>query len=232
MQLHTRHQWDVTPKEAIDIQKQLADQIQLQPLTQPIGSVAGADVSFNKNSELVFAAVVLLSFPQLTLIEQVSATGITHFPYIPGLLSFREAPILLAAFEKLSIVPDVVICDGHGIAHPRRLGIAAHLGLCLERPTLGCAKKKLTGLYEAHQLAPTAGATIALKDKENQIIGSVVRTKMGIKPVFVSPGHQMDITTAVDVVLNCCRGYKLPEPTRQAHLWVNQVRRAYYSNKP
>jgi deoxyribonuclease V len=187
--------------------------------------VAGADVSYNVGSDQFYAGVVVLELPQFRVIEESVAVEKSLFPYIPGLLSFREAPVLLRAFERLTCCPDVIIFDGQGIAHPRKIGIASHIGLFLDWPSIGCAKRKLTGTYDENALGNSAGSVTPLRTKRGRVIGSVVRTKDRVKPVFVSPGHKTDIATAVDVVLKCCRGYKLPEPTRLAHNLVNRVRK-------
>jgi deoxyribonuclease V len=189
--------------------------------------VAGADASYHRGSNQIYAGVVVVRLPDLHVVEEQVAIGITDFPYVPGLLSFREAPVLLQAFQKVISRPDVVIFDGQGIAHPRRMGIAAHLGLFLDIPTVGCAKSWLTGQYDERMLPETAGASVPLMAKDGPQLGAVVRTKTRIRPVFVSPGHRADVNAAVTAVLQCCKGYKLPEPTRLAHLLVNRVRKAF-----
>jgi deoxyribonuclease V len=162
--------------------------------------------------------------PDMAVVEEVVAVTTVTFPYIPGLLSFREAPALLQAFRQVTSQPDLVMFDGQGIAHPQRMGIAAHVGLWLDVPTIGCAKSWLTGRYEVHTLDETAGASIPLMAEDGSSIGAVVRTKTRTKPMFVSPGYQADVETSVSVVLQCCKGYRLPEPTRLAHLLVNRAR--------
>ena len=225
MQVKSLHSWDLQPTEAVRLQKALAAQIRLEPEIADVRYVAGADVSYNTGSDRFYAGVVVLTFPGLHLVQETVAVDSSPFPYIPGLLSFREAPILLQAFQQLPITPDVILCDGQGIAHPRGIGIASHLGLFLERPTIGCAKSKLYGSYQEQELAETAGSSTPLRAPDQHIIGAVVRTKQGAKPLFVSPGHLIDCTLSVQLVLACCQGYKLPEPTRLAHLFVNRVRR-------
>ena len=226
MRINSLHSWDVSPAEAVRIQKKLTNEIRLYELTSTISSVAGADVSYNLHSEQFYAGVVVLSFPQLELLEEAVAIEKSPFPYIPGLLSFREAPILLRAFEQIVSCPDVIIFDGQGIAHPRGIGIASHIGLFLDSPSVGCAKSRLTGIYDEHALGENVGSSVPLRiSKTDQIIGAVVRTKDRIKPVFVSPGYKIDLASSVRLVLNCCKGYKLPEPTRLAHNLVNRVRR-------
>jgi deoxyribonuclease V len=225
MQINALHGWEVTPREAIEIQQKLIHNIQLAPLPPEIHLVAGVDVSYKIGSDRFYAGIVVLQLPALSLVEETVAVGETLFPYIPGLLSFREAPILLQAFQKLASQPDAIIVDGQGIAHPRGIGIASHLGLFLDCPSVGCAKSKLTGVYEANKLQTTAGSFIPLRTGDGTVIGAVVRTKQNTQPVFVSPGFKADLATSVALVLKCCQGYKLPEPTRQAHHLVNRARR-------
>jgi deoxyribonuclease V len=206
----------------VTLQKQLAGRIDTHtPLTR-CELVAGADVSYNRFSNVFYAGVVVLRMSDLTVVETRKAVRQSPFPYIPGLLSFREAPALLEAFSRIESDPDLIMVDGAGIAHPRRIGIASHLGLWLERPCVGCAKSRLTGTYEEPGRA--AGSSTPLLDK-GEVIGRVVRTKNGVKPLFISVGHRIDLDSAVRLVLQTCRGYRLPEPTRQAHLFVNEVRR-------
>ena len=170
----------------------------------------------------VYAAVVVLRTSDWTIIETQGAVRASPFPYIPGLLSFREAPALLEAFAKLRTVPDAVVLDGQGLAHPRRLGLACHVGLWLDLPCVGCAKSLLTGKYK--EPGKRAGSLAPLVDR-GEVVGNVVRTKDNVKPLFVSAGHKIDLPSAVRLVLEGCRGYRLPEPTRQAHLHVNALRR-------
>jgi deoxyribonuclease V len=184
--------------------------------------IAGADVSYDKGSTKFFAGVVVVRTTDLTVIERRGAARESPFPYIPGLLSFREAPALLEAFAQVQSAPQAVMFDGQGIAHPRRLGIASHVGLWLNLPCIGCAKSLLTGRYQ--EPGREAGSTSPLRDG-HEVIGQVVRTKTGVQPLFVSPGHRIDLDSAVRWVLAACRGYRLPEPTRQAHLFVNELRR-------
>jgi deoxyribonuclease V len=230
MPLHLRqlHSWDLTPADAVALQRQLAGQVDTTSPLKRAELIAGADVSYNRFSNTLYAAVVLWRRSDGAILETAEAVGETHFPYIPGLLSFREAPSVLAALGRLQGVPDLVMLDGQGVAHPRRLGLACHVGLWLDCPTLGCAKSRLIGQYR--EPGSTAGCATALKDKDS-VIGKVVRTKTGIKPVFVSPGNRLNLVSAVRCVLACCRGYRLPEPTRQAHLHVNALRRQAPANQ-
>lgn len=214
MQLNVLHRWNVSPQEAIALQQKLAAQVIYdRPLPlDAIRLVAGVDVSVKENESQ--AAVVILTFPELRVIETVLARQPTPFPYIPGLLSFREGPALVEAFERLQNVPDVFIFDGMGRAHPRRIGIAAHMGLWLQKPTIGCGKTLLTGRYSE----PDAlrGAYSDLTDRR-EIIGVVLRTRDKIKPVFISPGHLIDLASSIEIVMACTSKYRLPDPIRAAH---------------
>jgi deoxyribonuclease V len=222
MRVRPLHSWAITAAQAVALQRTLAAQVEVdQPLPR-CELIAGADVSYDRFSDVIFAGVVVLRLPDCSVIERRGAVVETHFPYVPGLLSFREAPALLEAFAKVRAEPDVIVLDGQGIAHPRRIGIASHLGLWLDRPCLGCAKSLLTGSFTPPE--PTAGSTSPLMHKGERV-GEVVRTRDGVAPVFVSPGHRIDCESAVRVVLESRKGYRLPEPTRQAHLYANELRR-------
>ena len=211
------------------MQRQLYDQIKLTPLTQQPQTIAGADISFNKFSDVVYAGMVVVRLPGLEVVTASGVVTTTKFPYVPGLLSFRETPPLLEAWQKLEIRPDVMVLDGQGLAHPRRFGIASHVGLLLNLPTLGCAKTILVGKYEA--LGAEAGSQAPLVHRGEEV-GAAVRTKDRVNPVFVSPGDLADTPSAVDLILRCVKGraagkskYRIPEPTRLAHLFVNALRR-------
>lgn len=224
MEILDLHPWDITPKEAVALQRELASRIVADrslPLTE-VDSVAGVDVSMEKHGSTVFAAVVVLSWPFLKVIEMATHVAEAAFPYVPGLLAFREIPPLLQCFAALERTPSVVLTDGHGIAHPRGMGIASHLGLFLNVPTVGCAKTVLSGTYE--EPAPERGSVAPLVDKEGSEIGRVVRTKRKVKPVFVSVGHLIDLDSSAELVLACSTKYRLPEPTRQAHIHANRMR--------
>ena len=187
-----------------------------------ISLVAGADISYAKGDDLFYAAVVLLKFPELEIVEQLSVSERVTFPYIPGLLSFREGPVLLKAFEKLKSIPDVAIFDGQGIAHPRRLGLASHMGLFLAIPTIGCAKSRLVGIpRDEAGNRPGDFSHLIFNDT---VVGAVVRTKKNVKPVFVSQGHKIGLERTIEIIIASCKGYRLPEPTRKAHIEVNRVR--------
>jgi deoxyribonuclease V len=222
MRIHRLHRWDLTPKEAVALQRQFAARVITDAPPPPCTLIAGADVSYNKFSPTVFAGVVVLRLPDLTVVERRGASIECHFPYVPGLLSFREAPALLKAFAKLRSAPDAVMLDGHGFAHPRRFGLACHVGLWLDRPCLGCAKSRFVGEHEAPDR--DAGAWSPLTHR-GEVVGRVVRTKKDVNPVFVSVGHKTDLDGAVQLTLACRAGYRIPEPTRQAHLYVNALRR-------
>jgi deoxyribonuclease V len=222
MKIQPLHSWDLTPREAVALQRDLADRVEARTRLTRCELVAGADVSYDRFGNVFYAGVVVLRMDDLTIVEEQGVVREVTFPYVPGLLSFRETPALLEAFAKVESEPDAVILDGHGFSHPRRFGFACHLGLWLDRPSVGCAKTRLIGTYK--EPGRRAGSVAPLKDDE-EIIGQVVRTKMGVKPVFVSVGYKIDLRSAVELVLATCRGYRLPEPTRQAHLHVNALRR-------
>jgi len=177
--------------------------------------IAGVDISVDRVAGTGTAAVVVLSYPELELVETKIVTDRIGFPYVPGLLSFREAPLILSACEKLTVTPDLVMVDGQGIAHPRRMGLASHLGLFLEIPSIGCAKSRLCGRHEEPGFEPGSYADLI---DSREVIGAVLRTRAGVKPVYISIGHKIDLAAAIHWVLACCRGYRLPEPTRLAHL--------------
>ncbi len=224
------HRWDLTPKDAVALQKRLAASVEVQDrLPRSVATVAGVDVSYEKWGREFFAGIVVLSFPELEPLVEATARGRVDFPYIPGLLSFRELPVVLDAFRRLQLVPDLVLVDGQGIAHPRRLGIASHLGLWLDRPTIGCAKSRLCGDHE--QPGGNKGDRAELRDGD-EVIGTVLTSRARVKPLYISPGHRLGCETAADLALACCRRYRLPEPTRLAHHLTNRLRRAAGSTPP
>jgi deoxyribonuclease V len=216
------HDWTMTPREAIELQKTLRERVRLEPLKKPIETIAGADISFNKFSPVVYAGLVVLRLPSLEVVEEVGVVSETAFPYVPGLLSFRESPSVLEAWSKLKTEPDAVMFDGQGIAHPRRVGIASHVGLIIGRPTLGCAKSVLVGKYEEPE--EERGSWAEMVDK-GEVVGAAVRTKTKVQPIFVSPGHLIDLEGAIKLTLQSDGGYRQPEPTRRAHHLVNALRR-------
>jgi deoxyribonuclease V len=228
MQFTALHDWDVTPAEARAIQQELADRVSLTDAIalDALATVAGVDNAYVKEGDqtLACAAAVALAFPSLEVIETSVVWQPVAFPYVPGLLSFRETPAVLAACAGLTAEPDVLLCDGQGYAHPRRFGFASHLGVLLDRPTIGCAKSRLIGTYE--EPADVFGAHTPLID-HGEVIGAVVRTRPGHKPLFVSPGHMIGVETAVAITLACCRdGGFMPVPTRLAHETVTRERRS------
>ena len=212
MKYHALHSWDVLPEEARQIQNRLRTQVVTTDRFGTINTVAGVDIGLKK--DIARASVVVLSFPELRVVDSVVTESPVRFPYIPGLLSFREIPPLLIAFSQLQTEPDLVIVDGQGIAHPRRFGLASHLGLVLDKPTIGCAKSRLWGRYEEPDLEQ--GAYTYLTDK-NEVIGAVVRTRTNVRVVYVSIGHRISLDSARTWTLACCQGYRLPETTRHAH---------------
>lgn len=207
------HAWDVTPAEAVAIQ------LRLRPLVQQADSIsldevqtiAGIDASYKDGGR---AAVVVLAFPELRPLNSAVAVLSSVFPYVPGLLSFREGPVVLAAMERLRVRPDLLIFDGQGYAHPRRMGLASHLGVYLGLPSIGCAKSRLIGRYD--EPGPNPGDNAPLTDR-GEVIGTVLRTKPRTNPLFISTGYRVTLDLAVEIVLRCVRGYRLPEPTRAAH---------------
>jgi deoxyribonuclease V len=217
------HPWDLTPAAARSLQAELAGAVDTSTPLGPWRILAAADVSFNRGSDVLYAAVVVVAAGTFEVVEKVGLEAPARFPYVPGLLSFREAPALLEAFDRLKSRPDVVLCDGQGIAHPRRLGIASHLGLCLDLPTVGCAKSRLSGKY--HEPGPDRGDRSPLVDK-GEVIGAVLRTRPRVAPLFVSPGHRCDLESAVGLVLATTGKLRLPIPARMAHEYVNEVRRS------
>ena len=223
MKTRELHRWDVTYREAVAIQEELRGRLILRAdgLPDPLRTVAGADISYDRGSDLFFAAVVLMNYPELTLLEEATFSARVSFPYIPGLLSFREGPPLIAAFAKLNQPPDLILFDGQGIAHPRGIGLASHLGLILDRPAIGCAKSRLVGTHEP--VGEKRGEWTELTHQEKKV-GAVLRTRDRVKPIFVSPGHRVGLERSIALVLACCQGYRIPEPTRRAHRTVNRLR--------
>ena len=207
------HDWNLKPEAAIALQRELAQRIVREDQLGEVYCVAGVDMALNEENGMARAAVVLLSYPDLEILERHVYEEPVRMPYIPGLLSFREAPCVLGAFARLRQQPDLVMVDGQGIAHPRRLGIASHLGLWLDLPTIGCGKSILVG-HHAH-LSEEQGSWVPLVD-EGETIGAVVRTRAHVKPMIISLGHRISLETSLRYVLACCRGYRLPEPTRYA----------------
>ncbi|KPK09179.1 MAG: endonuclease V [Gemmatimonas sp. SG8_28] len=215
------HRWAVTPKQAVDIQQRLAAMVRLRPPPKRIRLVAGVDAAFSRDGTRCIAAAVVWDVDVGSAVEQRLAIRPVRFPYIPGLLSFREAPAIIAALRRLRCEPDAIMCDAHGLAHPRRFGLACHVGVLCDRPTIGCAKSVLVGEFTGPK--PERGSRTALRDRGERI-GTVLRSRSGVKPVFVSAGHRIDLRTAERIVLACATGYRLPEPTRRADRVVSASR--------
>ncbi len=214
--------WPRTYAEALECQWRLRSQVILQPLPAPPRLVAGVDAAYAPKDQKLFGAVVVMSLPELAIIESVGVCGQESFPYIPGLLSFREAPILLAALKKTRHRPEVILVDGQGIAHPRGVGLAAHLGLLVGIPTIGCAKSHLIGIFS--QLGSGAGSFSPLTWQDEKI-GWVLRSRHRCRPLFISPGHLITLNESLDLIRQCLGKYRLPLPLREAHLLSNMLRR-------
>ncbi|PIQ96719.1 MAG: deoxyribonuclease V [Nitrospinae bacterium CG11_big_fil_rev_8_21_14_0_20_56_8] len=223
MKIYPLHPWDVSTEEAVRIQQSLACRIRLRGGSALPALVAGADLGFSHTSQTIYAGVVLLKFPSLELVAKFTLQGRVTFPYVPGLLSFREAPLLLELFKKVRPTPGLLMFDGQGLAHPRRFGLACHLGLLLDLPAIGCAKSRLVGRYE--EPGNQKGDCSPLVDETGKRLGTVIRTREKCKPLFVSPGHRISHDNAVRRTLECTTRYRIPEPTRLAHNLVTELRR-------
>jgi deoxyribonuclease V len=219
-----RSRWNLTPRQAIRVQQRLRQRLILADRVGKVESVAGADIAFDPVTQMAVAGVIVYRFPQMEELERRFALRPLRFPYVPGLLSFREIPVLLSALTRLRRQPDVIFVDGHGLAHPRRFGIACHLGVLLDKPTLGCAKSLLTGEEETPDQA--AGSTADLR-LEHEVVGKLLRTRAGVKPVYISQGHRIALPTAVRLAWQCSDGYRIPRPTRDADKWVRALRVAF-----
>ena len=232
MKIHQLHRWDVSPKEAFQLQDKLRERIVLKnpfKSIHDIQTVAGCDLSIDNQRRIFFCGVIVYTFPALEELErQVTEYPIT-FPYVPGLLAFREGPALLEVLSRLRQDPDILIFDGQGVAHPRRMGIASHLALFLDKPCIGCAKSRLYGKYEEPGLKK--GSTSFLRGNQGEVIGRVLRTRDHVRPIFVSPGHRLDFDTSVEIVLHCLDKTRIPKPTREADLFVEAVKRSYYNEE-
>jgi len=216
------HDWNLSPKQAVELQRRLAPQVTARDDFGEVRTVAGADMAISADKKYGYGGVILFEFPGLKEIERAHAVVPLKFPYVPGLLSFREIPVLLEAFAKLRRRPDLVFVDGQGIAHPRRLGIASHLGLVLDVPTVGCAKSRLCGEYR--EPGTKRGSHAPLRDKGEEI-GAVLRSKDGVRPLFISVGHRIGLASALRFTLECHGGWRLPKPTREADLYVSRLKR-------
>jgi len=217
------HPWAVSVQDAFQIQKELTRELLFEDDTDDPALIAGVDVAFSRTRDLLYAAIVVLDAETMQPVEVASAAQQPVFPYVPGLLTFREGPVVLQAYEKLKLDPDLVMFDGQGIAHPRGLGLAAHMGVILDKPSIGCAKSRLVGEFKEPKQKRGAMRTLSLHRKK---VGVVLRTKENTKPLFVSPGHRITIETAVKRVLEAGRGYRLPETTRLAHYEAARAKRA------
>jgi deoxyribonuclease V len=219
--LRRLHRWDLDVPAARRLQKELSAEVRIVPPPSRLRTVAGADCAFTRDGAEVVALAVVFRLPELTEVARASGRATARFPYVPGLLSFREAPALLDAFARLEVTPDVVLLDGQGLAHPRRFGLACHVGLWLGLPTVGCAKSRLVG--EAREPASRRGSyrTIRLRGEP---VGRLVRTRDSVKPLWISPGHLCDLPGAMRIVLRCGGGHRLPEPTRIADRDVARLR--------
>ena len=222
MRIPSLHSFHVSPREAVQLQSRLARRVSLRPFPETVHTVAGADVSYDSGSGRFFAAAVLLSWPGLEVKEIGRARGQVSFPYVPGLLSFRELPPVLAALRRLRSAPDLVLCDGQGLAHPRFFGLACHLGIFLGIPTIGCAKNLLVGEHKA--VPPFRGGLAALNFRHRRV-GVALRTREGVREIFVSPGHRVSIAQAARWALRCAGRFRIPEPTRLADLEVTRMRK-------
>lgn len=221
--MHCDEIWKLSPSEARILQLELAGEVRLKPLPERFGVLGASDIGYVKTSNLLVAVIVTFAWPGLEPLETVHAVTHARFPYVPGLLSFREIPPLLEAYTRLQSPPDVLLCDGQGIAHPRRFGLAAHLGVCLEIPTVGCAKTKLCGEFDHFRWKKGEWSSLTM---DGEPVGCVLCTRDGVKPVYVSPGHLADIPSSRDLIVQCLRRFRIPEPLRQAHLAATRLRSA------
>ena len=220
--------WNLTPRQAMRLQEGLRERVELEDRFGDIHYVAGADMAFDPATEVAFAGVIVYRFPGLEEVERRMARRKLRFPYVPGLLSFRECPILLAAFARLETEPDLILIDGHGRAHPRRFGIACHIGILFDKPTIGCAKSRLVGEHE--EPGERAGATAPLM-LEGERLGVVLRTRDHVRPIYVTTGHRVALDSAVGLVKQCIDGFRIPKPTREADHYVRDLRRAYQASR-
>ncbi len=220
MQLNELHSWDIPTKEAIKWQEMLSHKISFSPNANRLRLIAGVDASYQK--EYIIGGIVILKYPELILLDRQYMVKKVNFPYISGLLTFREGPVLVDLFKIVKWNPDIIFFDGQGIAHPRRMGIATHMGLFLDRPTIGCAKSRLIGEYTNPAIRK---GSYSLLFHQGMVIGAVLRTRYKVKPLFISPGNHMNLQKAVKITLLCTPKFRIPEPVRQAHLFVNQIRK-------
>jgi deoxyribonuclease V len=227
MKYRNLHPWNVTPQQAMKIQAELRAQVVLKSDPREVNLIAGADIALDQDTNKGYAGVIVYRFPELIKVERCHAVADITFPYIPGLLAFREAPVLLKAFDALKHEPDVIIFDGQGIAHPRRLGIATHMGLLLDKPSIGCAKSRLIGRFE--EPGTRAGEYSPLEDS-GEVVGAVLRTRDNVNPVFISPGHKIDLSLSIKIIMKCVDGYRIPKPTREADHFVAEVKKGIFAS--
>lgn len=224
MKLKLDARWNLTPRNAMCLQERLRERVVLEDRHGKIHTVAGADLAFDPETDQAFAGVIVYRFPELVEIERRMARQKLRFPYVPGLLSFREGPVLVAAFARLRTEPDLILIDGHGRAHPRLFGIACHIGVLFDKPAIGCAKSLLVGEYG--EPAARAGSVSSLVFRGERV-GMVLRTRQGVKPIFVTQGHRVSLASSVRLVRACTDGFRIPRPTREADRYVRELRRAY-----
>lgn len=220
------HNWTTDIREASRIQDNLRHFIEVKSVKKDYRLIAGADTAYSKRDSSVFAAVVVMRFPELVTVDRARAQSMATFPFQPGFFVFREGPVLIKALQRLQVAPDVIMFDANGVAHEKGIGMASHLGLMLDIPAIGCAKKRLVGEYEEPGNELNATKPLMYKGKK---IGEVIRTRVDVKPLFVSIGHKIDLDSAVELVSSTTRGYRLPEPLRVAHILSNKMRRNYDS---
>ena len=223
-----RTRWNLTPREAMRFQERWRERVVLDDRLGNLRWVAGADLAFDPETDLAFAGVIVYRFPEMQEVERRMARRRLRFPYVPGLLSFRESPVLLAAFARLHTEPDLILIDGHGRAHPRRFGIACHLGVLFDKPTIGCAKSRLVG--EHAEPGTQAGSTAPLL-LEGERVGVVLRTRDNVRPIYVTQGNRVSLETAVRLVRQCLDGFRIPKPTREADHYVRELRQAFQKSR-
>ncbi len=228
MKPRLRARWNLSPRQAARLQERLRERVVLEDNFENIGYVAGADLAFDPQTDQAFAGVIVYRFPQMEEVERRAARRKLRFPYVPGLLSFREGPALLAAFARLRTEPDLILIDGHGRAHPRLFGIACHVGVLLDKPAIGCAKSLLVGTHAEPGVKAGSSAPLLYHGER---VGVVLRTRAAVKPVYVTTGHRVSLDAAVRLVSQCLDGYRLPKPTRQADHYVRDLRRAFQENR-
>jgi len=228
VKLYIKPRWNLSPREAMREQERLRERVVLEDQFGEIRFVAGADLAFDPETETAFAGVIVYRFPALEEVERRSARLKLQFPYVPGLLSFREGPALAAVFARLRHEPDLILIDGHGRAHPRLFGIACHMGVLFDKPTIGCGKSLLVG---EHEMPANPAGSIAPLWFKGEKVGEVLRTRDGVRPIYVTVGHRVSLATAVEHVKGCCDGYRIPKPTRQADHYVGELRREFQEKR-